>query len=488
MRSRCCGACEVDGSVGLSGGVAQCQAAPRQSRSDGQHLMIVRSGRPGCGPVLLCGAMTSEQSPGQVEPAKAEEGWPLWGIVLLGTVLSFTVGYFLAAALARLVAGRGSWWNLSSSGDHLTSDELYDVLKSDVAAVGLMAAGGAAFLAYRRQRTSEAQQRTSEAQQQVIAAQQRTADDQHRLERQRHDLTERVDFRDRYVKAVEQLGHDKPAVRLGGVYAMAQLADDWGLIDVAQRQVCIDVLCAYFRMPYDPEKAESGEEQVRFTVISVIRQHLQDPESPTSWCRAELNFTGATFTGNEHFYSADFSGGTVSFSDANFCGRTVFFDGAKFSGGKVYFIAAKFSGGSVSFDGAKFTGGLVNFSEAEFSAGTVSLIGVEFSGSTVHFIAAKFSGGSVSFDGAKFTGGLVNFSEAEFSAGTVSLIGVEFSGGLVLFDRAEFPSGKVSFDGAKFTGGTVNFAGVRDWSHPPDGLPDSPRPGLTLPSRKRRSP
>ena len=62
---------------------------------------------------LLYGAMTSRQSSDPARQAKAEkEGWPLWGIVLLGTLLSFMVGYFLAAALARLVAGRGSWWKL----------------------------------------------------------------------------------------------------------------------------------------------------------------------------------------------------------------------------------------------------------------------------------------------------------------------------------------------------------------------------------------
>ena len=179
--------------------------------------------------------MTNPQSSDPAGPRKAEkEGWPLWGIVLIGTLLSFTVGYFLAAALARLVAGRGSWWKLWTV--RLDSAQWYDVLRSDIAAVGLAAAGGAAFLAYRRQRTSEGQ---------------------HRLERQCHDLTERVDFRDRYAKAAEQLGHDKPAVRLAGVYAMAQLADDWVRIkDREQQQVCIDVPCAYFRMPTTRERTD----------------------------------------------------------------------------------------------------------------------------------------------------------------------------------------------------------------------------------------
>ena len=116
---------------------------------------------------------------------------------------------------------------------------------------------------------------------------------------------------------------------------MAQLADDWGLIDVAQRQVCIDVLCAYIRKPYAPEKAEPGEEQVRLTLISVVRQHLQDPDTLTSWCGAGLDFTGATFNGGESFVGAKFSGGKVSFDRAEFSSGTVSCDYPQFSGGVV---------------------------------------------------------------------------------------------------------------------------------------------------------
>jgi hypothetical protein len=59
-----------------------------------------------------------------------------------------------------------------------------------------------------------------------------------------------ADQRDqRYSTAAQQLGHDKAAVRLAGVYAMSRLADDWS----QQRQQCIDVLCAYLRMPSEPD-------------------------------------------------------------------------------------------------------------------------------------------------------------------------------------------------------------------------------------------
>ena len=53
-------------------------------------------------------------------------------------------------------------------------------------------------------------------------------------------------FNERFTAIAAQLGDAQPAVRLAGVYAMADLADDWA----ENRQACIDVLCAYPRMRY----------------------------------------------------------------------------------------------------------------------------------------------------------------------------------------------------------------------------------------------
>ena len=86
---------------------------------------------------------------------------------------------------------------------------------------------------------------------------------------------------ERFATAAEQLGSDKPAVRLAGVYAMAGLADDWE----ENRQTCVDVLCAYLRMPYEPDPGQDAPEsqrlafqairEVRHTVIRVITAHLK---------------------------------------------------------------------------------------------------------------------------------------------------------------------------------------------------------------------
>jgi hypothetical protein len=51
-----------------------------------------------------------------------------------------------------------------------------------------------------------------------------------------------------YVAAAEQLGSDKAAVRLAGLYALERLGQD----NPKLRQTVFDVWCAYLRMPYTP--------------------------------------------------------------------------------------------------------------------------------------------------------------------------------------------------------------------------------------------
>ena len=108
-------------------------------------------------------------------------------------------------------------------------------------------------------------------------------DTQQALEEQREQLTttlaaqrERT-LNERFAAAAGQLGSDKPPeVRLAGVYAMAGLADDWP----ENRQTCVDVLCGYLRMPYEPDPGDKvgglerlafrASREVRYTVIRVI--------------------------------------------------------------------------------------------------------------------------------------------------------------------------------------------------------------------------
>ena len=271
---------------------------------------------------------------------------------------------------------------------------------------------------------------------------------------------------ERFATAADQLGSDKPAVRPAGVYAMAGLADDWE----ENRQTCVDVLCAYLRMPYEPDPGQDAPEaqrlafrairEVRHTVIRVITAHLKK-DAAVSWQGLNFDFTGVVFDGGD-FSNAEFSGGTVDF------------------------VGARFSGGTVDFGGAEFSGGTVDFGGAEFSSGTVDF-GAEFSGGTVNFGGTRFSGGTVKFvgtwdhDAARFSGGMVNFGAARFSGGTVDFGGAEFSGGTVGFLETEFSGGTVNFVGARFSGGTVDFSDAGVWSYPPEfPWTDTPPSGVRL--------
>src|SRR5215469_3570433 len=318
---------------------------------------------------------------------------------------------------------------------------------------------------------------------------------------------------ERFATAADKLGSDKlPAVQLAGVYAMAGLADDWS----ENRQTCVDVLCAYMRLPYasDPGDDASAQEQldfhasreVRHTVIRVIAAHLREG-APISWQGLNFDFTGAVFDGGD-FSGAEFSGGEVDFTyakfpgrdlfqndrhlvykgytdftDAKFSGSTISFHGTEFSSGGVVFRGARFSGGMVRFFSLKISGGTVDFGKAEFYGGYVGFIAAEFSGGDVRFIGAKFSGSEVDFD-VDFSGSTISFYGTEFSGGTVDFTSAEFSGGTVDFSSAKFSGGTVDFSSAEFSGGTVDFSNTSDWSHPPEfEWHDRPPPaGVKLPA------
>jgi uncharacterized protein YjbI with pentapeptide repeats len=398
------------------------------------------------------------QKPGQRSDGEAR----LWH---LGTALavSFTVAVVGLAGLAWL-----AWVLLGLAGyRHHGAPELKDtvsVLQLVFATVAGAGALVALIVAYRRQKVTEADSVRDWA---------------------------RV-FNERFTAIATQLGDGQPAVRLAGVHAMAGLADDWK----ENRQTCVDVLCAYLRLPYDPDPGDAdpakhasyrANREVRHTVIRLIGAHLK-PGAAVSWQGLNFDFTGVVFDGGD-FSGARFSGGHVLFTDAVFSSGAVSFDRAEFSGAEVWSYGAKFSGGDVSFCEAEFSGGTFFFNGAEFSGSKVSFAGVGiargavFSGSGVAFAAAVFSGGLVDFGGTEFSGSDVAFYGAKFSGSTVSFREAVFSGGEVSFGLdAEFSGGTVDFRRAVFSGARVDFSGASRWSHPPmfswDGKPPT---GVVLP-------
>ncbi|WP_457511644.1 pentapeptide repeat-containing protein [Streptomyces sp. TE33382] len=321
----------------------------------------------------------------------------------------------------------------------LDAKTLFDLVKLSFGVVAGTGALVALVVAYRRQRVDEA--------------------GAHREATRLHT--------ERFSQAIDKLGSDSPAVRLGGVHALAGLADD--APDDSLRQTCIDVLCAYLQLPFTPDPGHDPAHQeerrrylafrkVRHTILRLIGDHYRRPHGARrSWQGCDLDLTSVTIDGPMNFSHAEFSGGDVNFSGATFSSGDVNFSGAEFSG-DVNFSGARFSGGDVNFSGARFSSGRVDFSGATFSSGDVDFSGAVFSGGGVYFSGATYFGGSMDFSGATFSSGRVYFGHAEFSGGSVDFGGATLSGGGVYFSGARFSDGDVDFSRATFSDGDVDFS------------------------------
>ena len=178
---------------------------------------------------------------------------------------------------------------------------------------------------------------------------------------------------ERYTHALEQFLDGQPAVRLGGVYTLANLADEW-LTDTSlpkqarleEAQTIVDALTGYIRTPYplaqkrqvlESDEAPEGykgdftrdqealrEEQLvrrtvfmelsrRFTAVTESNktgnkkhQHAVPPSSPM-WADLRFDFGGAPIfypLRQLHFQNADFASATFYGPD--------YFSGATFPG------------------------------------------------------------------------------------------------------------------------------------------------------------
>ena len=314
--------------------------------------------------------------------------------------------------------------------------------------------------------------------------------------------------RSRYTTAIEQLSNDKASIRLGGVYTLVGLVDEWLADEIAipnieerrkEGQVIINNLCAYIRSPFllaeraeqldEPyakdlqedfagdkdkfdadkrafaqEKAALEEEcQIRQSIIKEMRVHLHNYEELVSWSCFDYDFSNAVF-----FYPTNFNGSlfgaSSNFSGAEFT-KDVSFSRAKFT--EADFSEAEFTG-FANFSRAEFTE--ANFPEAEFTKGT-DFSEAKFTG-FAYFSGAEFT--EANFSGAEFTE--ANFSGAKFTQ-NAHFFGAKFTQN-AHFSEAEFTkdahfSGAkfidfADFSGAKFTAGAyfswAEFAGHVDFS------------------------
>ncbi|SER55020.1 Pentapeptide repeat-containing protein [Actinokineospora terrae] len=231
-----------------------------------------------------------------------------------------------------------------------------------------------------------------------------------------HDATERR-LTDLYVKAIDQLGSDKPPVRHGALYALERIAQD----NPAHRQTVVNLICAYLRGPWIPptnrpaprvgglrknrstglsstDQGKREEHEVRNTASRILHRHLQrDPASrrpsPTFWPDIDLDLAGAVLV--------DFSLDHCAVRAATFAGATFTRD--------VTFAGAVFAG-AVRFDRATFTG-TCSFYQVAFK-GTAWFASATFKRLT--FFGSASFGVSAGFEDAVFEG-FVLFEQATWS-------------------------------------------------------------------------
>ena len=318
--------------------------------------------------------------------------------------------------------------------------------------------------------------------------------------------------RERYTHALEQFLDGQPAVRLGGAYTLANLADEWltdaslpEQVRIEEAQTIIDALTGCIRASYplaqkrqilESDEAPEGyegdftrdqealreEQLVRRTVFmefsrrlaavfkSAEKDNKEDQRTVQSispmWADLRFDFGGAPIfypLRQLHFQNADFA-------SATFYGPADFF-GATFHG-DTSFSAAQFTA-DASFQGANFTD-WVGFSAAYF-AGTAEFSGARFA-DAASFATVTFTG-EADFSDAVFSAAadfaVSSFnSDANFShlntAGIASFTAVTFDGKAVFtastfHDEAHFAASVFNrpavFSKSLF-GGVARFAGV----------------------------
>ena len=214
--------------------------------------------------------------------------------------------------------------------------------------------------------------------------------------------------RGRYAAAVEQLGGVSAPVRMGGVYTLVSLVDEWLREEnieynerIAEGQIIINNLCAYIRSPfafashydeltqdsptpegvyknkyqkfYIDKAALESEADVRLSILKEIHRRLQGPDenTPGAWSDFEYDFSGSIF-----FYPVDLTNSYYT-KPVNFSGST-YQDWVDFSN-SIYQSRADFND-STYRNWADFRGSIYQ-GRADFNSSTYQNV-VYFSDST----------------------------------------------------------------------------------------------------------
>lgn len=193
------------------------------------------------------------------------------------------VGIFGAVALG---AGAAYWQAelLTAPGESVAaieSRELLDIARATTFGLGALGAVAVLIVNYRKQKSTEIALKQDQTKHNETLAQAQNDLEHERekhqkqmeLERAKQRASEIAALHERFTKAVGQLSDVKPAIRLGGVHAIAGVAADWKAKgEHTHHQSCIDLLCAYLRSdppsePRVPGTRVTGSSKVELSAV-----------------------------------------------------------------------------------------------------------------------------------------------------------------------------------------------------------------------------
>ena len=299
--------------------------------------------------------------------------------------------------------------------------------------------------------------------------------------------------RSRYSKAVEQLANEKAAVRLGGIYTLVSLVDEWLTDDTLnpeerqkEGQVIINNLCSYVRSPFPHaelrelfEKNNSEEnipgdirdeilqkqalfreeQDIRSTILTETINRLSNKKDNSEaekkipkkgpWSDFSYNFSGTYFLYNVDFrnivinsrinFSHSIFGQVISFYNSIFEGE-VFFEGSKFEKTSS-FINVDFKKSSL-FHEVEFKSG-VSFQKSTFNDSAI--FHSTLFRSTASFASTHFKE-KADFKDVNFTGHTI-FSRAIFEK---EAIFTDATFNKIISPRANPSDATADFNGATF--------------------------------------
>ena len=327
-----------------------------------------------------------------------------------------------------------------------------------------------------------------------------------------HTRQVHAERRSRYTKAVEQLADEKATVRLGGIYTLVGLVDEWLADDALnpeerqkEGQVIINNLCSYIRSPFPlAEKVEEYEARneleelkkkeskslspldslrlmvlnKRFTEtndekkieqITVGYAKIQEEQDVRRTIFAEMSKRSSTFVKDKIGKVIGTFPGMWSGFDFDFSRAPIFYPLNAITIEKGNFSSAKFYGNadfrgvtftqSANFSGATFAQ-IANFSRATFTqyagfsgatfAQTANFSRATFT-QTADFNRAAFTQ-TANFSGAAFTQ-TANYSNATFSVASPKFVEtLEISGETFRARFTALPAGQEAHNFAVYEG------------------------------------